>query len=210
MLEGKIETFWVEVTAFFGGFAAFLRFIWPKIKEVMYFIRMSTRKSFMESMRDIASSIVPMKEIIHKTDCVHIILIKAHNSGDPLRLGNFLYSSALYEDYNEGEEPIVGKWTNQPLDTNYIEILYNLVKRKTINIKEEDLKPGPLKDLYVSKGIKFSKLVEICISNDQTKYIYISCLFKKSFEELTAAERDQIRSSTQAIRNIYVRNEYFV
>ena len=204
------DSFWIEATAFFGGFAAFLRFIWPKIREVMYVMRMNSRRSMEAATRDIAQIIYHMRDILEKTDAVQVVLLKAHNGGEPLKIGTWLYSSVIYEVRNPGENEVKDRWVAQPLDERYLEMLAHLQRDKRVNLVTKDLKPSPLKDVYEANGTVFAKVVEVFSTKDLQKYFYVSCVFKKPIEEMTALDRDQIRSSTQAIRNIYIRNEYFV
>jgi hypothetical protein len=206
----KINVFWVEVTAFFAGLGAFIRFVWPKIQEVLRVIRMNSRRSMEQATADIAKIIYHMRDILELTDAVQVVLLKAHNGGEPIKIGTWLYSSVIYEVRNPGEQEVKDRWVAQPLDELYLEMLARLQRDKKINLITKELKSGTLKDVYVSNNVAFTKVTELFSTKDMQKYFYLSCVFKKDFSELTAAERDQIRSSAQAITNIYIRNEYFV
>lgn len=205
-----MDIFWIELTAFFGGLGAFIRFAWPKIKEVLNVIKMNSRKSMERATQDIAQIIYHMRDILEQTDAQQVILLKAHNGGEEIKLGSWLYSSVIYEVRKNKEDEVKDRWVSQPLDENYLIMLSNLQSQKKLNLVTKNLKEGPLKDVYKSKGVTFTKVLELYQTRDLKKYFYISCVFKKPYEELKAFERDQIRASTIAIANVYKRNEYFV
>lgn len=166
-------------------------------------------KSIIQSVTaDIANILYFMDDVILKTDAAKVVLLKCHNGGDVPNISGPLYSTVLYEAKRPGEERVADRWQKQPLDEQYILMLMRLFKEKKIVISTSELKECILKDIYVSSGVIFSKVVEVYVS--QGKYFYLSVVYKKSPSELRPEEKDEIRNCVNKIRNTYIRNSKYV
>lgn len=151
--------------------------------------------------RDMSLLYFHMNQIINRTDAVKVIILKAHNGGGTPRIGANLYSTVLNEISESTEVPIMDRWQKQPLNEGYIAMLVNLFALKTTTLVADEMKPGPLKDVYTTQGFTFSKVLEIAATD--TEYFYMSIIFRKPVDELTAVERDEIRAHHLAIQQIF-------
>lgn len=159
-------------------------------------------------LADVSNILFIMDQIVKKTDAVKVVLLKAHNGGGTPKIGNELNSTVLYEVSNDDEYPVFRAWRQQKLDKNYIRMLMNLIIDKTLNIVTEELPNSALKDIYLSHGIVFSKVIEIYRTPE--RYFYMSVVFKKGVEDLDPEERDYIRQAVSDIQAIYRYNKNLV
>jgi len=107
-------------------------------------------------------------------DIDRALIYKSENGGGKPKLGNLLYSSAIYESYSEN--PIKPFWQRQPIDELYIESLSNIDLGKKVDIIVGDMRACQQKLLYQSLGVLRVEMFKIEVSS--TKFIYLEIHYK--------------------------------
>lgn len=119
-----------------------------------------------------------MHEVLGYTGVGRIIIVKAHNGGGLIKPNTSLYISAVYEDYTAPFESVKDYLQKLQLDEEFIRMLVDLCRQKSVMIKTSDLKDCVLKTLNEGYGVKYS---EIYFLGQDRKNLYF-CFCDSSVE----------------------------
>lgn len=113
--------------------------------------------------------------ILRDTKAHRVVILKTTNGGGRPTLTGKLYSSVIYEAFENPLTSVKENWQKQELDPAYMELLFNMNKTGRIAVVTETMQKGILRDLYLAEGIKKSWVYKIY--ERENEYIYISLNF---------------------------------
>lgn len=122
---------------------------------------------------DAASIYDELNTLASRTGCMRALILASSNGGGVPDAGSPLTVSILYEVVRgEGLMPIRADWQMIPIDEAYVSMLREMITHGSYHGEIEKLKPGILKDLYDTEGVKSFYIVPIL--RTQLKYYFLS------------------------------------
>lgn len=104
--------------------------------------------------RSVSRIMGAMRALRESTRGTRVVLLRASNGGQIPKPGSRLYSSVVYEDYEDGVAAVSATWQKQELDAHYVDLLVDVDREGHIYLDVEDL-PGQciLGDAYQAMGV---------------------------------------------------------
>jgi hypothetical protein len=162
---------------------------------------------FEKSLQIIEDVYSLLNTLITDTRASKAMLLRVQDSGDIPVPGKDLYSSIVYEVYGPDSKPFKKKWRHQLIDQEYVKHLSKVAREGKAKLFTDEMPPGILKDIYVSKDIVMSCV--FAIHQEPAYFFYVSITFKIR-DEMTPSERVAIRSAIQSLRNIFEERRKFL
>ena len=158
------------------------------------------QKPFSKALEDKAQ-VKSLMEVFRLTNnLIRVQILKGENGGRPKPESRF-YSSIVEEVMGEGSPSAKERWQKQPVDTQYHDMLNQMVSKTSHIIETSKMQTSMLKDIYVKYNIGGS--VVALISENQDRMIYVSIHFKSIEDIDTANFRDNLRVFTQNLKKIF-------
>jgi pantothenate kinase len=98
---------------------------------------------------------------INTEQCLRRAVFKAHNGGKMLDVRTHKHVTMLYEDFYPPFSSDIDKIQNWRMDEIYIKMLHEVVTNKKAQIFTEQMPDCALKDLYLSKKVRYSEVYYI-------------------------------------------------
>jgi hypothetical protein len=150
---------------------------------------------------DAATIYDELNTLASRTGCMRALILASSNGGGIPDAGSPLTVSILYEVVRgEGLMPIRGDWQMIPLDEAYVSMLRELINAGTYHGDLDKLKPGMLKDLYDSEGVKSFYIVPIL--RTQLKYYFLSIRWNEEKEVNESTIRTCLTAASHRIEEI--------
>lgn len=146
-----------------------------------------------------------LASILATTDCCRVILSYTTNGGGVPKLGCIIRSSIEEEVYADNLYPIKKKWQSIEMDAEFNKIMYQLIKKKHVKIKSDDLKPRSiLYDWCISGQVKRSELFYVCQTTDRLYYLSLNYTIaaKADREDLSTQDESTIRIGAAKIKSM--------
>lgn len=115
-----------------------------------------------------------MAKILDETSVQRILILKIHNGGAIIKSSGEIYVSVLYEDYDIPFHAIKATYQKVEVDREYAKMILELIQKKKINYKVEDMPKSYLKDTYISSGVESAILHYI--GQDKRTIYFTSCV----------------------------------
>ncbi len=142
-----------------------------------------------------------MSNLAAVTGAYRVVIYKGENGGGVPKLGNSLYSSAIYEIYKDS--PIKVFWQRQPMDAKYTENLLQVYSNKFLLIITRNLPKCQQRTLYDAEGIRRVEMHKIRV--DKTRFIYLELQFTDE-DELNPKIEHVKRASINTLINLFDKN----
>lgn len=114
-----------------------------------------------------------MHRIVEDSPVERFLILKAHNGGGVIKPNTPIYSSVIFEDYTHPFRSVKDQYQKLQADEEYLRLLVDVISKKRVVLKTNELSPGLLKTIYDGEGVKYS---EICfLGNDKKNIYYCSC-----------------------------------
>lgn len=114
-----------------------------------------------------------LNTLASRTGCMRALILASSNGGGIPDAGSPLTVSILYEVVRgEGLMPIRADWQKIPTDEAYVSMLREIIMNGSYSGDVKDLRPGMLKDLYESEGVKSFHIAPIL--KTQMNYYFLS------------------------------------
>ena len=143
-------------------------------------------------INEVAKIFSHLNQIMAECNASHVVLLKASNGGSIPRPGCKLYSSVIYEVYGPSSTSVLKSWQDQPLDQQYIHMLMDVKQHGETQIIIDEMDEGILRNLYLSKGIKMSKVVKLLDIEGAFYYLSIVWAHGDSISEEELGRIDNI------------------
>lgn len=138
--------------------------------------------------------------MLAETDAHRVLILKLTNGGGKPKPGGQLYSSVVYEVFEEPLGGIRRKWQQQRVDEAYVNMMLDVDRDGHAWAVTEAMQDGILKDLYEASNIK--KGLAIKIAEKETEYIYLVMNFTENVDE-TAQFKELMREGLNRLRAIF-------
>lgn len=184
---------WIELLTG-GGAVALLGFL-------RFLIRRRDRNDAESAAHMVADIYRSLTAIVATTKANRALVLRTSNGGGIPRVGSPLYSTAIYEVFNDATEPVSGAWEKQYLDRGYVSLVSDLLREGRVRVMTKELPPGSiLRDTYESLRVEFSDVFLLYQSRASIYYLSVDY---GSLAETSAADRDKVRSEVNRIRRIF-------
>lgn len=120
-----------------------------------------------------------MHEVLEQTNIERFLIFKAHNGGGVISSTGDLYVSALYEDYTEPFHSVKSDYQRLPVDIVHAKMLLEIMSKKKIDYKVDEIPMGILKSIYQKEGVKRSLIY--FLGQDRKNVYFCSCATSKEF-----------------------------
>lgn len=148
---------------------------YKKRKEALEYKKSEEDNAFTAIFDAIHEVYYTLLTILRDTKAHRVVVLKTTNGGGRPTLTGRLYSSVIYEAFENPLTSVKENWQKQELDPAYMELLFNMNKTGRISVITETMQKGILRDLYLAEGIKKSWIYKIY--ERENEYIYISLNF---------------------------------
>lgn len=138
-----------------------------------------------------------LNDILVQHNASRVVLLKTTNGGGVPKLGCLLYSSIIYEVYQNHQKAIKQKWQSIKVDESYVEMLFEVLKKGYSLVSTGGIKKGLLRTLYEKEGIDQSLVYYI--KENKTDFIYLSI----NFDNKSEINKDDIDLSISQIRALF-------
>jgi L-amino acid N-acyltransferase YncA len=145
-----------------------------------------------------AMGIYTAMKLVPADQCQRIVVFKAHNGGKALDARSHKYSSILYEDVRAPFESILQEYQGWLMDSQYLEMLQEVVNKGHATIHTNTMPDGKLKDLYEASGVTLSQVVYL--GEDGTNIFYMSFASCNDIERYNAVTRNAMDICTNKIK----------
>ena len=163
-----------------------------------------------QNARDIAEVHRVMETVVRETMFDRFIIFMGEDSAGVLAAGKNLYITAQYEklDPDSKLHPIIQDIQRWKADTPYYDIYSEMLTKGCCDILTENMKPGKLKDIYATQGIKMAKVYHLMTTKDCSKVFFLS-IASTFVSEASAEDRFQISSAVDRLADIFNRHKKF-
>lgn len=141
-----------------------------------------------------------LNTVLSESCSKRVLLLRAENGGDVPALGKDIYSSIIYESFDHPLESIKDRWLQQKLDEHYLRMLMHVAQQGEYQVTTDHMRPGVLKDLYESTGVKFARVFKV--HSRPGAFFYLSCHLTE-VEDMTARERDLLRVAVSQLAALF-------
>jgi hypothetical protein len=128
---------------------------------------------------------------INTHQCLRRAVFKAHNGGKMLDVRTHKHVTMLYEDFYPPFDSDLDKVQNWRMDEVYIKMLHEVTTNKKTILFVDDMPECSLKDLYLSKGVKYSEVHYI--GEDGLNLFFASFCSHHDIKEFDIETRTQIK-----------------
>lgn len=161
--------------------------------------KVKRRKAFGNVFAKVHEVYSILNTLLADTEADRILILKTTNGGGKPKPSGSLYSSVIYEVYENPLESIRKNWQKQKLDAAYINVLLEVDKHDYHWVNVSTMEDGMLKDLYTATGIK--KGLAIKLAEKEHEYIYMAVNFTEDVPE-DAAFKESMRGGLTVLRRI--------
>jgi len=162
--------------------------------------------------KDIADVHRIMEQVVRETYFDRFLIFYAEDSAGVLAVGKNLYVTAQYEKINnQADETLstisddIQRWK---ADTNYYDLFSEMLTKGKVIIKTADMPDGKLKDIYITQGVKVSKIYHLMTTKDSAKVFYCS-VASTIVDEAQPECRVLIESAVDKLTDIFSRHKKF-
>lgn len=170
------------------------------------FIRWYVKRRDVQKRERIPNVLKRVHEVYHilnvllqETRAARVIILRAENGGSVPALGKALYSTIVYEVFDQPLGSIKRMWDRQELDEPYVRMLCDVATQGHYTIKTDKI-AGMLHNLYVTGGVDHSEV--FALQAEEGAFFYLSMNFAEE-AELTPAEQDVIRFSRNRLKELF-------
>lgn len=175
------------------------------------------RKSIAEATLNKYQSLYQViEELENNINASRVVLLRGHNSGEPLNGFNKMYSSVIASTTKADKwRDIAERWKGVKVDSNYIETIKPIFRGDLIRLNTDELKEKTvLRDLYEHENFKCSyviligmktnrKLFNLLLKRPQmVEFVYLSCNFDRNIID-GADTRNNIRTAKNKLSVLY-------
>lgn len=183
------------------------------VKEGISYIRRKTevKADIAENAKDIAEIHRIMESIVRETFFDRFLIFVGQDSAGVLAAGKNLYVTAQYEKINMENETLkpiqddIQRWKS---DTHYYDLFSEMLTKGKVAIKTADMPESKLKDIYVTQGVKASKLYHLMTTKDNANVFYCS-VASTVVDEAKPEDRFLIDSAVDKLINIFKKHQKF-
>lgn len=167
------------------------------LKEIVqFFNRILSRPS--KQIAKVVKIYDEMHRVLDDTEAQRFLIFKAHNGGGLIRANTPLYVSILHEDYSPPFPSVKEKYQQLRVDSDYIRMLDEICREKSVVLETKNMKPQLLKDIYLAEGVNYT---EIFFLGQDRKNLYFASV-GSAREKGWTAHLDQVMSIKLAINHI--------
>lgn len=178
-----------------GGLVAVLGFL----RWYMRWRRKTKDDNIPNVLRSVVSIYTELSNVLTSTDACRVLLLRAENGGAIPTAGKAVYSTVVYEVYEDGAQSLREEWNHQKLDELYVSMLLEVATKGQDVLRTKKLKSNVLKDLFVAHGIEFAHVVKV--RQTEGSFYYLSIEFKQEVE-LTPLHRNMVRAVANRISRL--------
>lgn len=171
--------------------------IFTFLTEIFKFLRVFNLPS--KQIKKVVKIYDAMHYIVEKSAVERVLIIKAHNSGGWIKPDTPLYISVLYEDYTEPLDSVKSNYQKMEIDEDYLRMLRDLSKDKSLTIHTEQLKAGILRNAYQKDNILHSEVH--FLGQDRRNLYFCTMVTTKNSDFSTYADRAIIQVGVNDIKN---------
>lgn len=138
-----------------------------------------------DTFRSVSKVLDNLRDAVENGGARRAVVLIMENGGGKPELGRQLYSSVLYESFQEGMQPIHANWQKRPIDGQYLENfrkVYHASGRYHV-FKADDFRGSILHGIYKKENVECSQVAEIYRSNKF--YIYVSINYCETYNEIS-------------------------
>lgn len=144
-----------------------------------------------------------LNSILTDTGCIRAVLLKAEDSGEPIKKGIPVYSSVITEAYHPDHVEIKKDWQNQRVDAAYVDVLLSVLNESQLFLSTKDLPEGDLKYFYQVKGIAQSEVNLLYANDTRSEMIYLSVVYLDPQTDLQSPFiREVMRGAINRLQNL--------
>jgi len=165
------------------------------------------KKSFSSVLKATHEIYFILMLILRKCAAHRVLLLVSTNGGGRPKIGGELYSSVVFEAFENPMRSIREDWQKQKLDPAYVDMLYEMNKEGALLVVADKLPENSiLRNLFKEQGIVQSYVVKV--SEKETKYFYASVNFTRRVD-IDEATKELFRSQFTKLSRIFNENENF-
>ncbi len=164
-----------------------------------------------QNAKDIGEVLKIMKYIVAGTMYDRVIIFMGEDSAGILAAGKNLYITAQYEEVdgtNERLHPIIDDIQRWKADPPYYDLYSEMLTKGKVVIKTDAMPQSKLKDIYLTQGVKISKVYHLMTTKDSSKVFYCS-IASTATDETSSEDRFLIESSVDKLIEIFRRHKKF-
>lgn len=140
-----------------------------------------------------------------------MLILYTENGGGVPRAGGPLYVSIHSEAiHKQGLQPIQEEFQKRLTDSQYTNMVSEVIQKGWWEHSPEEMEPGFLTDLYKREGVKKSIVVPVC--NTKNRFYFLACRWHdnaiEDFEKMDVSTRRSYIATTQhELKEIIMRSE---
>ncbi len=164
--------------------------------------RKASARSVPDALDAVHDIYAALNYLLNDTAASRVLLLRATNGGKIAKPGMDLYSSVAYEVHDRHLLPARPGWQNQHLDEQYCRMLRKVFHEgHVINrvLEGSGLKPGVLRDQYLTDGVKASYIIAVATTPEAFFYLSLNFVDAKLLVD-NPRFRSQLRTGTARIR----------
>jgi len=176
MANYVIDNLMIIFSALFSGGAG--------VKIVEYYLKTLNKAKAEDFFNDTKEVIDIITQLSENPIIDNVLIFRGGNGGSVPRVGKDYYLKCIFEAHKE--EPEISSlklYENIIPDSNYITILLTLMQNKMMNFNVSTMEDGLLKKIYLSEGLKYSKIFTLHQTKEFIFYIQISTTQKNNLED---------------------------
>lgn len=182
-------------------------------KAFLYFDQRASVKNkeegiFSRNLEGIKTLYSALNNILASTSAKKVMLMKVENSGSIPKPGVQLYSSVVYEVYDERSTMSTNRWQKRTIDADYLDMLIRLSSSGHVVNRINELKDNTLlKDIYLAGNVSLGHVYEI--SQEPHYYFYMTIVFEDN-HILNVKERVEIAMTLDQIKSIFKKEKSLI